>query len=160
GYMARVGALQAMHKAGRPPQEILAAADIDGTAAAGALQTLADATPRGGGVSADTKALILLGVRRLLGFEGVTHDPHRFLVSGAPGALDRVNGDAAKIKATLGRYARQTLTPEETAALQRFTAEIDGVGSRLQAARAAGATSFDTRALQASLLDLEKIVYF
>jgi signal transduction histidine kinase len=160
GYMLRVGPLTAMHKAGRTPKEILAAADVDGTAAVGALKILAEATPRGGGVSPDTKALILLDVRRLLGFEGVAHNANRFLISGADPALARVRDDVGGIKKALVRYARQNLTAEETSALQRFNTEIDGVEQRLQAAKAAGALSFDTRSLQTSLLELERNVYF
>jgi signal transduction histidine kinase len=161
-YVGRVAPLMAMHRAGRPAEEILAAAELDSKAATGALQTLAAATARSMMVNhtlSDTKALILLDVRRLLGLEGLVHNANRYLVGASNSSLGRVRNDVADMKIALERYGRHSLTAEEAAAFQRLAGEIDGIEPKLIESRRLGKTSIDTAGIQASIGELEKIVY-
>ncbi|SUS03384.1 putative Histidine kinase [uncultured Defluviicoccus sp.] len=162
GYMGRVGPIMAMHRAGRPVAEILAAAEVDGKAAVGALQTLASATARSmmnGMALPDSKSLILLDARRLMGLEGLLQNANRFLAGSNDGALDRVRKDISNVKVALERYASHPLTAEEAAALSRLSQQVDGLEARLIADKAAGRLSFNSQSLAAALLDIEKIVY-
>lgn len=161
-YLGRVGPILAMHRAGRPTAEILAAAEVDGKAARAALTTLADATARSmstDNVLRDSKALILLDIRRLIGLEGLVHNANRFLVGADGAAHDRVHTDIRNTELALERYGRHAMTAEEAAALARLIAEVASFDTRLSAAKAASATSFDSHKLQTSLLEVETIVY-
>jgi len=162
GYMGQVGRTIAMHRAGRPIADVLAAANIDDTGAVSALETLARATTRSmiaGNAKHDSKALILLDVRRLMGLEGLVHNANRFLAGSGEGALDTVRNDMQAVDLALARYQRHVMTTDEAAALQRLRLEIGKTESQLVASKSAGAVSFDSAPLQAGLLDLEKIVY-
>lgn len=161
-HLARVGPILAMHRAGRPAAEIAAAANVDGKAASAALTTLADATARSmitDNVLRDSKALILLDVRRLIGLEGLVHNANRFLADVDAGAQDQVRSDIRNTELALERYGHHALTVEETVALDRLSAEVAGFDKRLSDAKAAGAMTVDSRALQALLLEVEKIVF-
>lgn len=161
-YMARVATIAALQRTGRTTEEVEKAAEIDGASAIVALQTLAGATARSmmaEGTPLDSKALILLDIRRLMGLEGLVQNANRYLVSGTAGALDRVRKDIDNVNVAIDRYGRHDLTPQETSALNALKREVARIEQRLVADRAASVTAFDTRPVQAALTDLEKLVY-
>lgn len=161
-YAARIGPVVAMHREGQPAAAIFAAADVNGTAALPALEALADATAHSmlnGGAPIDSKALILLDTRRLLGLEGLVHNANRYLAGVSPDALERVHQDVAKLDDTLERYRRHYLAPEEAIAVQALADELHRVTQQLRANKAVGAVIFDASPLQAALLKVEMLVY-
>lgn len=161
-YMARVATIAALQRTGRTTEEVEKAAEIDGASAIVALQTLAGATARSmmaEGTPLDSKALILLDIRRLMGLEGLVQNANRYLVSGTAGALDRVRKDIDNVNVAIDRYGRHDLTPQETSALNALKREVARIEQRLVADKAASLTAFDTRPVQAALTDLEKLVY-
>jgi signal transduction histidine kinase len=159
--MTRVGPVIAMHRANRPIPEIAAAAEVDGEATAAALETLALAAARSmtsERTDLDSKSLILLDFRRILGLEGLVQNVDRFLIGRNPTALRAVNDDLAAAKEAIGRYARHNPTSDEAKALEDLALAVDKVEARV----AEGATLpgvLDTRALQGSLGRLEAAVY-
>jgi signal transduction histidine kinase len=160
-YMTRVGPIMAMHAAGRPVAEILRASDVDGAQAVPALQTLAGATAHSmmaDNTPADSKSMILLDIRRLLGIEGLVQNANRFLIH-ADASLNAVRVDISEVRAAIERYGHHSLTADETVALAALRQQIDAVESQLTAAKTAGVHIFDARKLQATLTDLEKLVY-
>ncbi|HVY88463.1 MAG TPA: ATP-binding protein [Hyphomonadaceae bacterium] len=161
-YMVAVGPIVAMHHAGKPAKEVLAAADIDGKAAFAALQTLATATTRSmttNNDASDSKALILLDIRRYLGLEGLVQNANRYLVKDDPSILEAVRRDVENMRQAAERYGRHPMTDSERAALAQLVAEIEKVEARLEANKTSGILFFDSRKIQAPLTELEKTVY-
>jgi signal transduction histidine kinase len=161
-YMARVGPIMNMHRAGRPIGAILAASHVDNAVAAAALETLAADTRHSmisGASFSDSKSLVLLDIRRILGLEGLTHHANRSLVGLGEDPLGRLEQTVRAMEAATARYEQLGLTTEETVHLGSLKSELESVEADLAAARDANAIHFDSSALQAPVSELEKIVY-
>jgi signal transduction histidine kinase len=161
-YMARVAPILAMHGANRPVSAILAASDIPADGASAALDALTAATPFStvaDATAADSKALVLLDVRRLLGFEGLVHNANRFLTNPDVQSLDRVGQDLVRTERALDQYSRLVTTAEESKALKALRAEVDSAEARLMSTQSDGALVFDASGLQTTLMNLELMLY-
>jgi signal transduction histidine kinase len=161
-YMARVGPIMNMHLAGRPTAQILAASHVDGVAAVAALETLAEATRHSmmSGVDfSDSKSLILLDIRRILGVEGLVHNTNRYLAGLGDDPLGKLRRAAGEMELATARYEQLGVTAEEAVHLNEVKRQLQAVETDIATARSADKAFFDSSALQASLIELEKLVY-
>jgi signal transduction histidine kinase len=161
-YMGRVGAVMNMHRAGRPIAQILAASDITSPAAVAALKLLAEDTRHSmmsGTSLSDSKSLILLDVRRLLGIEGLVQNANRSLAGLGEDPLARVREAVIETERTIARYAALGATDAETSHLMALKAAVRAVEAGLTAPGASPPAFLDSTALQAPVSELEKIVY-
>jgi signal transduction histidine kinase len=158
-YIQRVGPVLAMHRAGRSPQDIARFAWIEAASVPAALKTLSDDVKKGAVLDAskgEPKGLILLDVRQALGIGGLTQYAGSYLAAGDASDLQMAQASIAQARAGLARYRANELAAKEAEAVEAFEAALDEAEARLRAD--AGGT-FDTSALQASLLGLETVVY-
>jgi signal transduction histidine kinase len=162
GYMARIGPLTAMHRAGRPLSEIIAASNIGTDTAIDALETLAEATQHSmmsGASFSDSKSLVLLDVRRLLGLEGLVQNANRYLTGPRAASYDRLRSSLAGAQHALERYERLGITADERLHLDTLRSALANIDTSLAAQRNAQIAVFDSNGLQAPLIELEKSVY-
>ncbi|HEV7690150.1 MAG TPA: HAMP domain-containing sensor histidine kinase [Hyphomonadaceae bacterium] len=158
-YIARVAPVLAMHRAGRPVQDIATFAKVDSAGVSEALDTLLGAIKAGAmtdKAALEPKGIILLSVREALGVEGVVQYANSYAATGD--ASDRAKADSsiARVRKELAQYRKHVLLPKEAEGLAAFEAALAAVETRISS----GAPGpLDTRALQATLFNVEAIVY-
>jgi signal transduction histidine kinase len=158
-YIGRVGPVLAMYRAGRPKEEIAKFAKVDDTGVPEALKTLLEAIRAGSITDRDAlepKGVILLDVRMSLGIGGLVQYANAYAAGGDIADRAKAEASIAQVRGQLVRYRQHTLSPKETTSLAAFEDALAAVETRLKS----GAPGpLDTRPLQASLLNVEAIVY-
>jgi signal transduction histidine kinase len=158
-HLERIGPVLAMHRSGRPREEIARVAWVDDAAVADALETLSKAVKASSVSDAsrlEPKGLTLLDVRQALGLGGLVQHGNAYLAAGDTRDLAQAKASIAEVRQALTRYRLHKLAPKEEAAVEAFEKALETMETRL-AAGSSGA--LDTTALQASLFNLESIVF-
>lgn len=160
--MARVSQIANMYRAGRSRSEIMAVANIDDAATNAALDTLADETRRSmlsNTSDGDSKSLVLLDLRRLVGLEGLAHHANRVFAGIGEDALSAARQSVSATELAIQRYERLGLSPDEATHLDHLKAAVNSARSQIEAGQNPSKPFFDSSALAAPLAELEKIIY-